>query len=120
MIIVDSAVWIDHHHKGIDQLWELMQLEAAMMHPYVLGEIALGSLRNHADFIAAARDLPQPPIAETPEVLNLIVNGGLHSSGIGYVDAHLLASTMLIPNGALWTRDRRLHAVAERLEIAFR
>jgi predicted nucleic acid-binding protein len=119
MIIVDSAVWIDHHHKGIDQLYELMSLEAALMHPFVLGEIALGSLRDHKDFIVSARDLPQPPQAETPEVLNLIVNARLHGTGIGYVDAHLLASTMLIPNGALWTRDKRLRAVAERLNLAF-
>jgi predicted nucleic acid-binding protein len=118
MIVVDSSVWIDHHHKGIDQLGELMALRSALMHPYVLGEIALGSLRDHRDFIDAARDLPEAPLAETPEVLNLIINADLHGSGIGYVDAHLIAATMLVPGGALWTRDRRLLAVAERLGIA--
>jgi len=119
MIVVDSAVWIDHHHKAIAQLGELMALGAALMHPFVLGEIALGSLRDQASFIATARDLPVAPLAEPLEVLNLITNARLDGSGIGYVDAHLIAATMLVPGGALWTRDKRLLAVAERLEIGF-
>jgi predicted nucleic acid-binding protein len=119
MIVVDSTIWIDHQHRGIDQLGELMALKAALMHPFVLGEIALGNLRDHSGFIAFARDLPQPPLAEIQEVLNLIVNARLHGSGIGYVDAHLIASTMLIPGGVLWTSDKRLSAVAERLNIKF-
>jgi predicted nucleic acid-binding protein len=119
MIVVDSAVWIDHHHKGIDQLGDLMALKAALMHPFVLGEIALGSLHDHREFIDFARDLPEAPMAEMPEVLNLIVNARLHGSGIGYVDAHLIAATMLVPGGALWTRDRRLRTVAERLGLSW-
>jgi predicted nucleic acid-binding protein len=119
MIVVDSAVWIDHYHHGIDQLDELMAFKAALMHPFVLGEIALGTLRNRADFLDNAADLPLPPVAEPLEVLNLIASAALHGSGIGYVDAHLIAATMLIPNGALWTTDRRLGTVAKQIGIAF-
>ena len=119
MIVVDSSVWIDHHHHGIDQLTELMAFRAALMHPFVLGEIALGTIRSRQAFLEDASDLPLPPIAEPREVLNLIRSAELYGTGIGYVDAHLVAATMLITNGALWTTDRRLHGVAERLDIAF-
>lgn len=118
MIVVDSAVWIDHHHRKIAPLDELMALRGAMMHPFVLGEIALGNLRNREGFIAFARDLPEPPLAEPVEVLNLIMNAQLAGSGIGYVDAHLLASTMLLPGGLLWTHDKRLAKMALQLGIA--
>ena len=119
MIVVDSAVWIDHYHHGSEQLTELMAFKAALMHPFVLGEIALGTLRDRAAFLDSATDLPLPPIAEPQEVLNLIASAALHGTGIGYVDAHLVAATMLIENGALWTTDRRLNAVARRIGIAF-
>lgn len=119
MIIVDSAVWIDHYHRGIEQLTELMAFKALLMHPFVLGEIALGTLRNRGSFLENAADLPIATVAEPQEVFSLISSGELHGSGIGYVDAHLIAATMLTPNGALWTSDRRLKLVAERLGIAF-
>ena len=96
-----------------------MSLRAALIHPFVLGEIALGSLRNRDAIIGFARDLPHPPIAEVGEVLNLINSAELGGSGIGYVDAHLLAATMLIPSGALWTSDKRLAAVADRFDLRF-
>lgn len=119
MIVVDSAIWIDHLHTTDRHLGKLLADRHALMHAFVLGEIALGSLRDRATFIEIASQLPQAPLAETAEVLNLIASAALGGSGIGYVDAHLLASTLLIPNGTLWTRDKRLHAVAMRLQIAF-
>jgi predicted nucleic acid-binding protein len=119
MIIVDSSVWIDHfriHHGG---LAALLDERLALMHPFVLGEIALGNLREPEAVLGAAGRLPRPAVAEPAEVLNLIASAGFAGSGIGYVDAHLIASTMLTAKGRLWTRDKRLLAVAERLEIAF-
>ena len=117
MIVVDSAIWIDHLHRREPALEELMSLRWALMHPFVLGEIALGSLRNRGAMLPPLRDLPQPPVADTQEVFNLIASANLAGSGIGYVDAHLIASTMLVPDGRLWTRDKRLFAVALRLGI---
>ncbi|KPF62782.1 hypothetical protein IP88_14260 [alpha proteobacterium AAP81b] len=119
MIVVDTSVWIDHHHHGIAALGDLLEAGVALMHPFVLGEIALGSLRDPGAFLGPARLLPTPLIADAGEVLNLIVNAGLGGSGIGYVDAHLLASAMLVPGGALWTHDKRLLAAATRLGLAF-
>lgn len=119
MIVVDSAIWIDHLHHSDAILEGLLVERHALMHPYVAGEIALGSLRDRAMFIEIANTLPRPPVADVAEVLNLITSAGLGGTGIGYVDTHLLASALLIPNGLLWTRDRRLHAAAGRLGIAF-
>ncbi len=118
MIVVDSAIWIDHLHRVDQHLIDLMDQRKALMHPFVIGEVALGSLRDRAAFIAIASRLPRPPVADTAEVLNLIASADLGGSGIGYVDAHLLASTILVPRGVLWTNDRRLHAAADRLGVA--
>jgi len=119
MIVVDSAIWIDHFHHRIDRLADLMALRAALLHPFALGELALGSLRGRDRILIAARDLPVPPIADSDEVLGLIQSASLSGTGIGYVDAHLLASALLAPNGKLWTRDKRLAAAATRLGVAF-
>ena len=119
MIVVDSAIWIDHLHHSDDHLIALMAERQALMHPFVIGEIALGSLRDRAAFIEIAGRLPCPPVASPAEVLNLIISASLGGAGIGYVDAHLLASTILVPKGLLWTRDKRLAKMAVQLGLAF-
>jgi len=89
-----------------------------LAHPFVIGELALGNLRQRELILAALQDLPQSVVASDPEVLRFINQQALHGLGIGYVDAHLLASARLTPGGALWTRDKRLRAVADRLGLA--
>lgn len=88
------------------------------MHPFVIGEIALGSLRQRADILSALWKLPQVAVARDPEVLMLIEKAVLFSLGIGYVDAHLLASARLSDDVRLWTRDKRLLAAAAKLGLA--
>ena len=119
MIVVDTVIWIDHFHNRNDRLADLLAEGLALMHPFVLGEIALGSVRDRNDVIAIAGKLPRPLVAEPVEVLNLIASADLAGSGIGYVDAHLIASTILTPDGTIWTRDKRLETVAKRLGIVF-
>jgi len=87
-------------------------------HPFVIGELALGSLRQRDVILTALQDLPQAVVASEIEVLKFIKVQALYGLGIGYVDAHLLASTRLTLGGSLWTRDKRLHAVADRLGLA--
>ena len=86
--------------------------------PFVIGELALGSLRRRDAFLSDLRDLPQATIAWDDEVLDLIDREVLFSRGIGYVDAHLLAAARLTAGSKLWTRDRRLRAVAAQLGLA--
>ena len=91
-----------------------------LAHPFVLGELALGGLRQRDLFIQRFHQLPKTLVAANDEVLALILENNLQGSGIGYVDAHLLASVRMTPGASIWTRDQKLAAVAERLAIAAR
>ena len=96
-----------------------MLREHALMHPHVLGEIALGNLRNREELINRLLRLPVPNMAQEGHLLHLIDVEGFAGTGIGYTDAHVLASALLTPGGKLWTRDKKLLAQAERLGVAF-
>ncbi len=119
MIIVDTGVWIDHLKASNPRLAVLAQRLEALVHPYVIGELALGSLPDRTRLLARIAGMPQPPLARHAHVMQLIEAEQLFSTGIGYVDAHLLASARLLPGGAVWTRDKRLRAEAERLGVAY-
>ncbi len=88
------------------------------MHPFVLGELALGSLRQRDVILTSLRDLPQASVATDEEVLQFIAERRLFGLGIGYVDAHLLAAARLTVGATLWTRDARLLGAAAQLELA--
>jgi predicted nucleic acid-binding protein len=118
MILVDSSVWIDHLRSGDPMLAARLNAGLVWSHPSIIGEIALGSLRQRQIVLSALRDLPAATQANDEEVLGLIEAAPLHGLGIGYVDAQLLASSRLTPGLRLWTRDRRLHMLAERLGLA--
>lgn len=118
MILADSSVWIDHLRDPDATLIDLLAADEMLIHPFVIGELALGSVRNRRAVIAGLEELPSAEMADHDEVLKMIERHDLHGSGIGYVDAHLLAATLLTPGARLWTRDRRLRAAAERLAIA--
>lgn len=117
MIIVDTSIWIDHLHKGDKVMHQLLAEDAVMLHPFVLGELALGSLRNRKKVLAELETIPAAPMVAIEDVLELIEQRGLSGSGIGLIDAHLVASTLLDADDLLWTKDRRLASVAERLGI---
>lgn len=117
MILVDTSVWIDHLRSGDDALAGLLEGQEVLIHPFVLGELALGALRQRSLILETLRLLPQAPRASDEEVLAFIDARALHGSGIGYVDAQLLASVHLAPGTLLWTRDRRLAEVARSLGV---
>lgn len=119
MILVDTSVWIDHLRSGNATLARLLDNSAVVAHPWVTGEIALGNLNRRAEVIGLLHGLPQATVATSDEVLRLIEQEGLYGAGIGYVDAQLLAAARLTPDTALWTRDKRLSAVATRLGLDF-
>ena len=118
MVLVDSSIWIDHLRLADERLISLLDRSAVLSHPFVTGELALGSLRQRAIVIVALRKLPQAVVARDDEVLTLIEQRQLFGLGLGYVDAHLLASVMLTPDARLWSRDRRLHEIADRFGLA--
>lgn len=112
MILVDTSVWIDHLRYGDSTLVGLLNTGTVVVHPFVLGEIALGSLRQREVILETLSNLPKAQIATDEEVLLFISQSKLYGLGIGYVDAHLLASVRLMPGTLLWTRDKRLRATA--------
>jgi len=118
VILVDTSGWVDHLRKGDQVLGRLLFAGRVLAHPFIVGEQSLGVLRQREAVLSALMDLPQATIATEEEVFRFIEANGLPGSGIGYVDAHLLAATRLTPGAALWTRDKRLTEVAERLGLA--
>ena len=118
MILVDTSVWVDHLRGGDAALAAQLEAGTVLCHPFVVGEIACGSLSDRGAILALLQHLPTAPVAEPDEVLRYIERHKLHGKGIGYVDAHLLAATALSGGARLWTRDRRLHAVARGLGCA--
>jgi predicted nucleic acid-binding protein len=119
VILVDTTVWIDHLRSGETALAAALEDGRVLMHPFVLGELACGTLKNRDEVLDLLGNLPAAPTATDPEVLGLIERRALMGRGIGYIDVHLLASAALADVGRLWTRDWRLAAVATELELAF-
>ena len=118
MILVDTSVWIDHLNKGDSDLAAALIAGHVVCHPYVIGEIALGSLKARTDVLSLLQGLPEVQIASPEEILELIESKALFSHGIGYIDICLIAATLLSPGIKIWTRDKHLHAVCEDLGIA--
>lgn len=118
MILADTSVWIDHLRAGDEGLAALLEAGRVLIHPFVIGELALGSLRQRALILSSLSDLPACVVAQNDEVMALINRHALFGRGIGYVDVHLLASVALTPEARLMTRDRRLNACADALGIA--
>jgi predicted nucleic acid-binding protein len=118
VIIVDTSVWIEHLRSSSTILVALLDAGEVLGHPFVVGELALGNLRQRDDALRALRQLPQATRASHEEVMQFIHREALFGHGIGYVDVHLLAAARLSAGAKLWTRDRRLAAVAAQLGLA--
>ena len=118
MILVDTSVWIDHFRAGNQTLIEFLNSGAVLVHPFVIGELALGSLKQRALILDAVANLPHASVAADSEVLRFIDSFALFGRGIGYLDSHLLAAVRLTAGAELWTHDKRLKEVAEQLGLA--
>lgn len=118
MILADTSVWADHLRAADPVLGDLLERGSVLMHPFVLGEIALGYLRRRGEWLMLLGALPSTHVAEPEEVLDLIERQNLIAAGVGYVDVHLLATALVTPECRLWTRDKRMRAIASRLGVA--
>lgn len=119
MILVDTSVWIEHFRHTEPQLVTALDREDVLVHPFVAGELACGNLRNRREILGLLRRLPQAPKATDEEALVFIERRSLSGRGIGLVDVHLLASTVLHGTARLWTRDQQLSAVAADLKLLY-
>ena len=118
MILVDTSIWIDHLRAGSDLLAKLLNTGRVLAYPFVIGELALGEMRQRETILEALSNLPRAELATDVEILSFINRQALFGRGIGYIDVHLLASVRLTAGAELWTRDKRLHSVAEELGLA--
>lgn len=118
-VLVDTSVWIAHFRKGEPHLAKLLEEETVVCHPFVIGELACGCLKNRQEILSLLQSLPPAPQAENDEVLHFIEQNGLVGKGLGWVDVHLLASARLA-DARLWTLDKALRKASRRLKILCR
>lgn len=112
MILADTSVWVDHIHSTNPAMLDLLRNNQLVTHPFVIGELALGNLPKRPQFLEDLRDLRSVALADWDEVMTLIEEARISGKGLGWVDVHLLASSIFTPSIRLWTRDKRLKAVA--------
>lgn len=116
MVLADTSVWIEHFRQGNSVLAGLLNDAMVFAHPFVIGELACGNLKNRATILAHLNALPSVAVASHPEVFELIESHRLWGLGIGWTDCHLLASTLL-DHCPLWTLDQRLNQAARATGI---
>ncbi len=117
MVLVDTSVWIDHLRRGETRLSKLLDEGEVVIHPFVIGELACGNLKNRSEILALLDELPEASRVEDNEVLLFFERHKLAGRGLGLVDIHLLASCRLnsLP---IWTKDSRLKSTATEIGLA--
>lgn len=115
-MLVDPSVWVDRLRRGNPQLRELLNRGEVECHPFIVGELACGSLQRRAEILSLLQSLPRVPLCSHNEVLLFVEQRRLMGRGIGWIDAHLLASAASA-RSPLWTHDRRLSEIARALNL---
>ncbi|WP_159585389.1 type II toxin-antitoxin system VapC family toxin [Chelativorans xinjiangense] len=114
MRLADTGIWIDHFRQADPRLIQTIENDMLLCHPAIVGELALGSLRDRTNTLGFLAVQQEVIVATHHEVMAMIDKHQLYGMGIGYTDAHLLASTLIDSRAALWTRDKRLRKAAEK------
>ena len=117
MILVDTSVWVDHLRHGNSLLSEQLQSGTVLCHPLIVAELSLGTLKSREDVLSLLADLPTGVTASTAEVRHIIEERQLYGRGVGVIDVHLVACCLMTSGTSLWTREKRLNAVAADLRI---
>jgi predicted nucleic acid-binding protein len=119
MALVDTSVWVSHLREGNSNLEKLLNDGEVLCHPFIVGELACGNLKNRTEILSLLQSLPMSIEAEHEEVLQFVENHQLMGKGLGYIDVHLIASAVL--TGVLiWTLDRKLDEVSTKLGLGFK
>ncbi len=120
MILVDTSIWVNHLRSNNKVLASFLDSTMVLTHPFIIGELALGNLRQRKAVLTAVSDLPHANMATDAEVLQFIDRYALFGKGIGYIDAHLLTAARLTAGVHLWTNDNKLRDVADELGLAMK
>lgn len=118
MVLVDTSIWVSHLREGNATLEALLRNAQAMSHDFIVGELACGNLRNRKEILSLLQTLPCASTVEPAELLHFIERQSLMGAGIGFVDAHLLASAQLA-HLSLWTTDAPLRRAADKLRLSY-
>lgn len=118
MVLVDTSIWIDHLRNRNSNLVELLEQGDVVIHPWIIGELACGNLTNRRELLLLFRSLPSVRVATDEEVFQLMEGRKLFGKGIGWVDIHILAAS-LIEDIRFWTGDKRLKKIANSLKIGY-
>jgi len=118
MVLVDTSVWVAHLRQGNSELEMLLNNSEVICHKFVIGELACGNIKNRTEILSLLDALPKATQAKHDEVMRLIENYRLMGLGLGYVDMHLLAATLLTRT-PIWTFDKKLNTIATKLKLAF-
>ncbi|HEY4722930.1 MAG TPA: type II toxin-antitoxin system VapC family toxin [Anaerolineae bacterium] len=117
MILADTSIWVDHFRHNNPKLGALLTEGEVACHPFVIGELACGNLKNRQEILSLLHDLPAVPMIDHDEFLTFVDEHRLAGAGLGSVDVHLLASARLAAI-SLWTTDRRLGRIAAQMHVA--
>ena len=118
MVLVDTSVWVVHLRNGNIGLETLLNEGHVVCHPFIVGELACGNLKNRAEILSLLQALPMAIYVEHEEVMRFIEDHTLMGEGLGYIDIHLIASALLteIP---VWTVDKKLNEISSKLGIGY-
>ena len=119
MILVDTSLWIAHLRKGHPGLVTLLEEGMVLVHPFIIGELACGNLKNRSEILSLLCSLPVTVVAQHEEIMTFIESNRLMGKGLGYVDVHLLAATVL-SDIRLWTDDKALASASKEMGMDFR
>jgi predicted nucleic acid-binding protein len=117
VILADTSIWVDHLRNRNAEMEKYLSRGQILMHPFIIAELSLGSLRNRQNTLGDLESLLETKVAALSEVRHMIEAHTLYSKGIGLTDAHLIASCLITPGTQLWTRDVAMKKVAATLAI---
>ncbi|HOT47112.1 MAG TPA: PIN domain-containing protein [Spirochaetota bacterium] len=118
MVLVDTSIWIEHFRRSHPRLEELLNNTDVAIHPFIIGELACGTMKNREEILNLLQTLDSSPEISLQELLRFIEMNKLQGKGIGFIDINLLASSLL-SDCKLWTKDKKLHDVAQKMGIAY-
>src|ERR1700674_4550545 len=115
-MLVDTSIWVEHLRHGQLGLVSLLHRAEVQCHPFIIGELACGSISRRSEILQLLRRLPSVLVLENDEVMTFVERHRLTGRGVGWVDVHLLASAAF-ESVLLWSADRRLAAIARSLGV---
>ena len=118
MILVDTSIWVEHLRSGSIHLKSILEEGEVACHPFIIGELACGNMKNRKEVISLLQALPFTKAATDDEIIHFIEANQIMGIGLGLVDVHLLASSLL-SNVHLWTTDKSLIAAAKKLNVNY-